>query len=31
MVGELNQDTVNHLRSSDVAEIRHLFQMLTDQ
>ena len=30
-VGELNQGTVNHLRSSEVAEIRLLFKMLTDQ
>lgn len=30
-VGELNQGAVNHLRSSDVAEIRLLFKLLTDQ
>ena len=30
-VGELNQGTVNNLRSSGIAEIRLLFKMLTDQ
>lgn len=30
-VGELNQGTVNDLRSSDAAEIRLLFKILTDK
>lgn len=30
-VAELNQGTINHLRSSDVAEIRLLFKIQTDK